>query len=181
LTPVEETARVVRSQCGDRDALERLLRDVQRPLHGYVTRLIGSTDADDVTQDVLVTIARKLAWLTEPRVFRPWAFRIASRAAFNHLRRQKRRAEEPLDDERAAAIEAAPARPAAQAVSDLLASDALSPASRAVLALHFEQEMPLAEVAAVLEIPLGTVKSRLSFGLKALRRQLREPGPDRVQ
>jgi len=66
-------------------------------------------------------------------------------------------------------------------VSDLLASDALSPASRAVLALHFEQEMPLAEVAAVLEIPLGTVKSRLSFGLKALRRQLREPGPDRVQ
>jgi DNA-directed RNA polymerase specialized sigma24 family protein len=38
--------------------------------------------------------------------------------------------------------------------------------------LHFQEELPLAEVAAILEIPLGTVKSRLAFGLKALRRHL---------
>jgi RNA polymerase sigma-70 factor (ECF subfamily) len=47
----------------------------------------------------------------------------------------------------------------------------LSPASRAVLMLHFQEEMPLAAVAAVLELPLGTVKSRLAYGLAALRRQ----------
>jgi RNA polymerase sigma-70 factor (ECF subfamily) len=55
---------------------------------------------------------------------------------------------------------------------ELLDSKALSPASRAVLVLHFQEEMELAEVAAVLEIPLGTVKSRLAYGLKTLRRYL---------
>ena len=50
----------------------------------------------------------------------------------------------------------------------------LSPASRAVLVLHFQEEMQLDEVAAVLEIPLGTVKSRLAYGLKAIRQYLSE-------
>jgi RNA polymerase sigma-70 factor, ECF subfamily len=49
----------------------------------------------------------------------------------------------------------------------------VSPASRAVLALHFQEELPLKEVAAILEIPLGTVKSRLAYGLSAIRKQLR--------
>ena len=58
-------------------------------------------------------------------------------------------------------------------LTELLDSPALSPASRAVLVLHFREEMPLAHVAAVLEIPIGTVKSRLAFGLKSLRKELR--------
>jgi RNA polymerase sigma-70 factor, ECF subfamily len=60
-------------------------------------------------------------------------------------------------------------------LDELLAHDALSPASRAVLLLHFREEMSLAEVAAVLEIPLGTAKSRLAFGLKTLRAHARRP------
>jgi len=51
-------------------------------------------------------------------------------------------------------------------------SDALSSASRAVLVLHYLEEMTLPEVAAILEVPLGTVKSRLAFGLTALRKHL---------
>ena len=58
-------------------------------------------------------------------------------------------------------------------LTELLDSPALSPASRAGLVLHFREEMPLAHVAAVLEIPIGTVKSRLAFGLKSLRKELR--------
>ncbi len=50
--------------------------------------------------------------------------------------------------------------------------DGISPASRAVLVLHFQEEMTLLEVAAILEIPLGTVKSRLAYGLAAIRKQL---------
>jgi RNA polymerase sigma-70 factor, ECF subfamily len=57
-------------------------------------------------------------------------------------------------------------------ILELLDSPVLTPASRAVLVLHFREELPLAHVAAVLEIPLGTVKSRLAFGLKTLRRHL---------
>ena len=61
-------------------------------------RLAGAADADDVVQDVLVSIARNVIWLVEPRLFRPWAFRIASRAAFSHLRRVRRRGVEETDD-----------------------------------------------------------------------------------
>jgi RNA polymerase sigma-70 factor (ECF subfamily) len=104
---------------------------------------------------------------------RPWAFRIASRAAFRRLRKERRLAgyggDEDALDELAAAEP-----PADDLLRELLASTLLSPASRAVLVLHFQEEMPLAEVAAVLEIPLGTVKSRLAYGLRALRRHLAE-------
>jgi DNA-directed RNA polymerase specialized sigma24 family protein len=50
--------------------------------------------------------------------------------------------------------------------------DGISPASRAVLVLHFQEEMSLPAIAAIWEVPLGTVKSRLAYGLTALRKQL---------
>jgi RNA polymerase sigma-70 factor (ECF subfamily) len=173
MTPQDEVMWALRAQCGDGDALEQLLRSVQPSIRRYVIRLVGATDADDVVQEVLVAVARNVVWLLEPGLFRSWAFRIASRAAFSHLRRVRRRGieesalllaslpapEPPLDNER---------------LSELLDGDVLSPASRAVLVLHFQEEMELAEVAAVLEIPLGTVKSRLAYGLKTLRRYLEE-------
>ena len=165
-----ETAWVIAAQCGDRDALEQLLRSVQPPLRRYVVRLVGPTAADDVLQNVLIAIARKLTWLAEPLLFRAWAYRIASRAAFDHLRKEKRRGQHETSDELLEAIPAQDARPSDEQLRELLDSDVLSPSSRAVLTLHFQEEMPLAAVAAVLEIPLGTVKSRLAYGLAALRR-----------
>ena len=166
----------LRAQCGDREALEQLLRSVQPALHRYVRRLAGDADADDVVQDVLVSIARNVVWLIEPRLFRPWAFRIASRAAFSHLRRIRRRGFEETDEAMLASLPAPDAPPANELLAELLDADVLSPASRAVLVLHFQEEMQLEEVAAVLEIPLGTVKSRLAYGLKTLRRYLAEKG-----
>ena len=166
-----EAAWVVRAQCGDREALERLLRSVQPSLYRYVKRLVGATHADDVVQDVLVSVARKLTWLVEPTLFRAWAFRIASRASFSHLRKEaKRHGAGDQDAHRLDALPAADPPPNGELLRELLDSDLVSPASRAVLVLHFQEEMPLPEVAAVLEIPLGTVKSRLAYGLKALRR-----------
>ena len=166
----------LRAQCGDRDALEQLLRSVQPALKRYVRRLAGAADADDVVQDVLVSIARNVVWLIEPRLFRPWAFRIASRAAFSHLRRVRRRGVEARDEAVLASLPAPEVPPDNELLAELLDGDVLSPASRAVLVLHFQEDMQLDEVAAVLEIPLGTVKSRLAFGLKTLRRYLAEKG-----
>jgi RNA polymerase sigma-70 factor (ECF subfamily) len=136
----------------------------------------GAADADDVMQDVLVSIARNVIWLVEPRLFRPWAFRIASRASFSHLRRVRRRGFEETDDAILASLPAPDAPPDNELLAELLDGDVLSPASRAVLVLHFQEEMQLDDVAAVLEIPLGTVKSRLAYGLKTLRRYLAEKG-----
>jgi len=169
-TPPEDSFLVLRAQSGDREALEALLRRIQPPLRRYVATLVGSQDADDVLQDGLIQVCRKLRWLQQPESFRAWTYRICSRLAFRQLRRSRRvasvTAEESLLDEREALT---PDALEGERLDRLLSHDALSPASRAVLLLRFREEMPLAEIAAVLEIPLGTVKSRLAFGLKTLR------------
>ena len=170
VTSRQEAQWVLRAQYNDRDALELLLRSVQPSLRRYIAGLVGAHHADDVLQDVFVLVCRKLAWLETPELFRPWAFRIASRAAFRHLSKERRRLEQPEDDSILDAMPAQHVAPSSELLQELLNSGVLSPASRAVLVLHFQEEMSLPEVAAILEIPLGTVKSRLAYGLTALRK-----------
>lgn len=171
-TSTQEAQWVLRAQCDDREALELLLRSVQGPLHRYACSLVGASEADDVLQDVLVIVCRKLAWLNNPEVFRAWAYRIASRAAFRHLKKQKRWPEPLPEDCMLEEIPAPDAGPSAELLEHLFDPDGISPASRAVLVLHFQEDLSLQEVAAILEIPVGTVKSRLAYGLTALRKQL---------
>lgn len=160
---------MLRAQCGDREALELLLRGIQPSLHRYLCGLVGITHADDVLQDVLITVARKLGWLEQPELLRPWAFRIASRAGFKHLKRERRWLGDDAGLEELAAPDPPPAGDLLQELSTM---DGISPASRAVLVLHFQEEMTLPTIAAILEIPIGTVKSRLAYGLNAIRKQL---------
>jgi RNA polymerase sigma-70 factor, ECF subfamily len=168
----QEAQLVLRAQSDDREALELLLRSVQASLRQYLSGLVGKDDADDVLQNVLVLIYRKLVWLEDPGLFRPWAFRVASRAAFRWLKQQKRRREEPADEIALEGIPTLEERPPDELLPELQVIDGISPASRAVLLLHFAEDLPLTDVAAVLEIPLGTVKSRLAYGLTALRSRL---------
>jgi RNA polymerase sigma-70 factor (ECF subfamily) len=169
---VDDEVLVIQAQCGDRNALERVLRAVQIPLRRYVARLVGDTAADDVLQNVLISIARNLTWLAEPRLFRKWAYRIASHAAFDHLRKEKRRGRHDSNDTVLESLAAPTSPPSGERLQELLDNPNLTPVCRAVLMLHFQEEMPLADVAAVLELPLGTVKSRLAYGLATLRRQI---------
>lgn len=160
---------VLRAQSGDRPALETLLGDVQPALHRYLLGLIRDrSSADDVLQETLVRIYRKLRWLDDPALFRPWAYRIASREAFRFLaRRQKtqaRDADEALLDD---VPGPAPDPPAPGDLERLI--EHASPASRAVLLLHYQDDLTIDEIAAVLGIPAGTVKSRLAYGLQRLR------------
>ncbi|MDQ3907520.1 MAG: sigma-70 family RNA polymerase sigma factor [Acidobacteriota bacterium] len=167
---------VLRAQTGDAEAFDALLKSVQEPLYRYVSSLVrNAASAEDILQEVFLRVYRKLAYLREPVVFRPWAYRIASREAFRHLRRERRWADQLRDDAALKTIPQPPAREefapeAVERLPEMIA--ALSPASRAVVVLYYLDEMSLGEVAAVLEIPLGTVKSRLAYGLAALRAQL---------
>ena len=165
----KEALWVLRAQCDDREALELLLRSVQPSLLHYLCGIVGSADADDILQEVLVIVFRKLRWLECPELFRPWAFRIASRAAFRHLKRKKQR--QAHDEELLYVASVLDAPPSTELLQQLANNSAISPASRAVLVLHFQEEMPLPAVAAILEVPIGTVKSRLAYGLAALRKQ----------
>jgi RNA polymerase sigma-70 factor (ECF subfamily) len=161
---------VLRAQSGDSAACDELLREIERPLHRFIAGIVPE-HAQDVLQDVFITIVRKIAWLNDASLFRPWAYRIASRAAFRLLKKQRGRAEEPLV-ETAAEIATEVGEPDPWQRERLLANVArLSPASRAVVTLHYLDELPLADVAAVLDISLGTVKSRLAYGLAQLRKE----------
>jgi RNA polymerase sigma-70 factor, ECF subfamily len=163
---------VLRAQCGDREALELLLRSLQVPLRRYLLRLVGASSADDVLQEVLILVSRKLRWLDAPEAFLPWTYRVTSRVAFRHLKREKHWSDQVRDEAVLDDVPAAESAVPPEVMPELLNSDVLSPATRAVLSLHFQEEMSLPEVAAILEIPLGTVKSRLAYGLAALRKKL---------
>ncbi|HEX8687785.1 MAG TPA: RNA polymerase sigma factor [Pyrinomonadaceae bacterium] len=171
---------VLRAQSGDRAALDALLSSVQEPLFRYLLSLLGHAHAaEDVLQETFIRVYRKLGWLREPELFRPWAYRVATREAFRYLKRERRWAEQLRDEE---ALKALPAPPPREALAPELSArlresvGALSPASRAVVVLYYLHEMSLEETAGVLGIPLGTVKSRLAYGLEALRRRLGGPG-----
>jgi RNA polymerase sigma-70 factor, ECF subfamily len=166
---------VLRAQCHDREALEALLRSVQPSLRRYLCGLVGSTDADDLQQDILMIAVRRLGSLEEPGLFRPWLFRIASREAFRHVRKrrlwqERHEADSELD------LRASAEAPSPIDVLRLLSTNIVSPASRAVLILHFQEELSLPDVAAILEIPLGTAKSRLAYGLRLIRNHLAASG-----
>jgi RNA polymerase sigma-70 factor (ECF subfamily) len=168
----QEIRWVLRAQTGDREALDELFRLVQEPLYRYIVSLVGSrTLAEDILQEVFILIYRNLRWLREPELFRPWAYRIASREAFKHLKRERRWSDQSVDE---TALEDVPVPPRDALTPELIAQliSQVSPASRAVIVLHYLHEMPLGEIADVLGLALGTVKSRLAYGLDCLRKQL---------
>jgi RNA polymerase sigma-70 factor (ECF subfamily) len=129
--------------------------------------------AEDILQGVFIRIYRKLRWLREPQAFRAWTYQIASREAFRYLNRERRWSDQIRDE---AILSALPAdehdgefpRELIESLPELV--DNLSPASRAVVVLFYLHEMSLTETAAVLDIPVGTAKSRLAYGLESLRR-----------
>src|SRR5271168_1656246 len=127
----DQTLLVLLAQTGDRTALEQLLRETYAPLRRYITRLAGVTLADDILQETSLQIFRKLPFLREPAVFRPWTFRIASRIAFSHLKHARRW--QPIDDvppEHFTTLNPSLGEPADEVFLSLV--DHVSPASRAV-------------------------------------------------
>ena len=164
---------VLRAQAGDRPALESVLHRAHAVVRRWVQAMARDDDlADDVLQEILLVVFRKLGSLREPRAFTGWVRRIASRELFRALRAQREsdRTHEILHEERLAAPDEVDARELLDRLPTLL--DGVSPASRAVLTLHYLEGLTLDEISIVLELPMGTVKSRLAYGLENLRREL---------
>ena len=164
---------VLQAQSGSHEALNELFKSVQEPLFRYIVSLVRDQHrAEDILQEVFIRIYRKLRWLREPEAFRAWTYQIASREAFRYLHRE-RRWDEQIREETALATLTVDEqdefpRELIESLPQLINN--LSPASRAVVVLFYLHEMSLAETAAVLDIPVGTAKSRLAYGLASLRR-----------
>ncbi len=170
--PVEDLDLIHRMQAGDDDAVRDLYAQYGQRLYAYALRLTDDpATAEDVTQNTLVT-----AWRTA-RTFRAegrliaWLLGIVHHTAMKSLRGNTRY----LDDVAEETISADQPSPEEQAqVHDerrwvRQGIQSLSPDHRAVLDLIFYQGLSLNEAAQVLNIPVGTVKSRLSYARDHLR------------
>jgi RNA polymerase sigma-70 factor, ECF subfamily len=168
--PSDQTLLVLLAQTGDRTALEQLLRNCHAPLRRYITGFAGADLADDILQETSIQIFRKLPFLREPAVFHAWALRIASRIAITHLKRAHRW--QTLDEAPLSTVTPGSDFGDAPDAAFLSLLDRVSPASRAVLLLHYQHDLSLEETAAILDIPVGTAKSRLHYGVATLRKHL---------
>jgi RNA polymerase sigma-70 factor (ECF subfamily) len=160
---------VLLAQQGDHQALNALLERVTNRLFRYICGIVPNNAgvAEDVLQETLFRVARKLRWLSEPRAFDAWTYRIASNEAYRALRRTRHRLVEEELSETLPSPEPALSQLDVQELRSIVGD--LSAASRAVIVLHYQEEQPLESIASILDIPLGTVKSRLAYGLKCLR------------
>lgn len=168
-----ETLLVLQAQLGDAQALDELFRSLQEPLYRYIVGLVGEASlAEDILQEVFLIIYRKIGWLREAHLFRPWCYRLTTRETFRRLKRERRWRNLVREDDVLVGIEArlppeSPDEELLGRLPQLLGS--VSPASRAVLALHYLDQQTLDEIADSLGLAVGTVKSRLAYGLATLR------------
>jgi RNA polymerase sigma-70 factor (ECF subfamily) len=165
-----ERVLVVRCQAGDEAAFAELVQRYQPRLRYYLRKLLGDADvAEDVLQDVWLDVFRAVPRLTEAGAFRSWLYRIARDRAFRLLRKRRVRFE-PLDE-----LEL----PDAGADGDDLDTDdaqhvheclnQLAAPHREVLVLRYIEDMNYDEIARVIGCQVGTVRSRLYYGKRALR------------
>ncbi|MGE0191610.1 MAG: RNA polymerase sigma factor [Planctomycetota bacterium] len=172
----EDAADVAAALAGERDRFAALVTRHQGPLRAVVRAHVGRADAlvEDLAQDTLLRAWRGLAsWSPERGTFRTWLLAIARHVARDHLRRARRR---PSPSASPGPEPAAPTSAPPDDAGRLAAAlDALPTAWRMAVLLADAHGMPLAEVARVERIAVGTVKSRRDRARKALRAAL---GPD---
>jgi len=165
---------VLRCKRGDKQALAGLVRLWEKRLFYYVRRLVGTEeDAWDTLQRVWMKVLMGIKSLKNPRNLPTWLYRITRNTALSHLR-ERYKAQEHLDEGcdlgNAEVTEEAPCFEDVELVHHGLGQ--ISLAHRDVLTLYFLQDLSIEEIAVVLAIPLGTVKSRLYHAKRALRNVL---------
>jgi RNA polymerase sigma-70 factor (ECF subfamily) len=178
---------VTAAQGGDRGALDQLLRRHYDRVHAVCRRITGNeADAADAAQDAMIAIVRNLDRFDGRSSFGTWVYRIATNASLDELRRRKRRAIPMSSDDDGDHTHHDVADPDSgqriDAIGDHMALDAalraLSDEYRLPVVLRDVADLDYAEIAAVLDIPAGTVKSRIARGRAALARALSSESAD---
>jgi len=156
---------VKRAQRGDRNAVDALLRENYDVVRAVCHRIIINTlDAEDATQIALMSIVRALPTFDGRSKFSTWVYRIATNAALDELRRIRRR-DVPNDEATFEKVSVSDATNAVDAQMDVSAALAKIPEEfRVVLVLRHIADLDYEEIANILDVPVGTVRSRLSRG-----------------
>src|SRR4051812_15786972 len=169
----DDVSLVDAAQRGERAALEALLDRHHDRIFAVCRRLTGNdADAADASQEALIAIVRGLPRFDGRSQFSTWSYRIAVNASLDELRRRQRRPV-PVDDDNPAAVAVSVVSddPAAATAARLDVDNALLrlPVEfRAAVVLRDLCALDYAEIAAILDIPPGTVRSRIARGRAAL-------------
>lgn len=164
---------------GDPRAFDQLVNRHQRRIYNLCYRMLGRTeDARDVAQEVFLTALRKLPSFRGDAAFATWLHRVAVNACYDALRRRQRQpdpvelSEDPTSNDRVhGSLD--PADVAADVIDVQRALTHVPEDFRSVLILHDAQDVAYEDIARILDIPLGTVKSRLHRGRVSLAEALR--------
>jgi len=172
---------VLRCQAGDERAFARLMEAFDYKTLGLLRGLVGD-DADDVQQEVWLTVYREIGRLENPAAFRTWLYRLTRHRAIDFLRKRKRE-QELVDDIASQVVDAVDERDADDNLTtfDALAFEqalmAMPPPQREVMLLRYRDEMSYSEIALVVGCPIGTVKTRLHHAKRRLQELLRRGKP----
>jgi RNA polymerase sigma-70 factor (ECF subfamily) len=159
---------------GDRDAFEVLFRQFEADVHRWIARIVrDSSAADDCLVEAFWRAYRGHARFDPSRSFGAWMRRIATNTARDHLKRTK-----PFAGWTTAYNETPAPPPADGDIGELVrrALGALPPRLQVVATLALVEELPYTEIAEALDMPVGTVKSRVFRATRALRKELARLG-----
>ena len=169
---------VPQARAGSPEAWDVLFKRYQLPLYVYVFELVHDEQAAlDLVQETFINAAHYLGSLREDEKFGSWLFGIAHQKCIQQWRKRRPEVLREEIDESASGFEEAPdglfIRQEQEAeVMELL--NKLPVPQRSVLLLHFIEEFSLEEIAGITEASLGTVKSRMHYAKKALRKLIEE-------
>jgi RNA polymerase sigma-70 factor (ECF subfamily) len=167
----EDVSLAAAAAAGDLPALETLLERYADRVHAICRRIVAHPeDALDATQEALIAITRGIGRFDGRSAFTTWLYRVATNAALDELRRRSRRpvaSDAPLD------LASPSGESAVDARLDVDRALAEVPEEfRTAVVLRDLADLDYPEIAAVLGVPLGTVKSRIARGRRALRNAL---------
>ena len=190
VTDFDEQDLIYRSTQGDLDAFNRLVEQYQRPLYNLCLRMLASAEAaEDATQDAFIAAYRSVHRFrgTQTGGFRAWLFRIAANTCYDEMRRRRSRPSVSLDTPRGESgrtldvpnqgptlderVQTAELASAIEGALSALPSD-----QRLAVILCDVQGMEYAEIALVMGVSLGTVKSRINRARSRLRERLLASG-----
>lgn len=164
-------------QRGDSTCLTPLVERYHSPLLGFLYRMCGGDRAlaEDLVQETFFRFIRSIGKYRHPRPFKPWLYTIAVNLARDHYKSADSRHTDSMTEAFEVATEAALDEPLFSADEARLVATALAALphhQRETVILRYYQDLSLNEIAEILHIPTGTVKSRLSLGLNRLRELL---------
>lgn len=172
---------IARARRGDADAFEQLVIAYRDPVFRLALRMCGNAaDADEAAQEAFLAAWRGLPNFRGDSKFSTWLYQLTTHAAIDLMRRQKRQiAAEDITEVSAPDPAPGPQQQAERAETRQAVRDALlrlTPEYRQIVTLRFLQELSYEEIGAALDLPSGTVKSRLNRARARLKEILSENG-----